>query len=76
MFDAASLCEDAKKAALNSGLLNQLRSISSENLAVLTGRRPGNFTDRTNSCMWCVPGSQELAYYILLTSVHTLLHVL
>lgn len=52
MLDTTTLCEDAKTEAVGSGLLNQLRSIACENLAVLTGRRAGNFTDRTNSCMW------------------------
>lgn len=57
MLDAAALCEHAKAEAVSSGLLNQLRNVACENLAVLTGRRAGNFTDRTNSCMWCALAS-------------------
>lgn len=72
MLDAAVLCEDAKKEALGSGLLSQLRSSTSENLAVLTGRRAGNFTDRTNQCIWyaLLPES-----YLVHASMHALLHV-
>jgi hypothetical protein len=37
-----------------SVLLGPLAHALADNVAVLTGRAPATFTDRVNSCMWCV----------------------
>lgn len=78
MLDSAALCEHAKKEALESGILNQLKSVACENLAVLTGRRAGDFTDRTNSCMWYVftPLSDGSILLIIMAHIRMLCIVL
>lgn len=44
--------EQLKRCAAPSKLLHHLASLLAENLAVLTGRQPASFTERTNDCMW------------------------
>jgi hypothetical protein len=55
MLDDVALCEATKPVAADAGLLHQLSRVAAENMAVLTGRRPPDFTDKTNACMWYVP---------------------
>lgn len=43
-----------KDAAVSTGFCRQLQEIAAENMAVLTGKQPPTFTERTNSCMWYV----------------------